>query len=893
MNPDGTPSGGFDSHEVIAGTDNNDWIEAGNGDDSNYGDDGNDYLNGNAGADHIYGGDGDDVIFGGDIEDFLDGGEGDDIIFACTSAGALDVVIGGAGNDKFYGEAGIDEIYGGAGDDYIDAGSDTDLAFGDSGNDEMYGGDGPDELRGGTGDDILSGGTSADKLLGETGDDIIRAGVGQSAGVGGDSDEALGDVGFDMVSFDDVTIALNVAADLRNQGIDAANGAGITPEPFNQLWLDIEGIIGSGLNDTLYGEEAGTGADPLTDGGDNWLIGGSGADNFWGLGGNDVLIGDSIRLDTLIGTYSSGHGSTVNGASHRATGSLSAGLLGNAAKFTDMFALHYTDLLKSERFKDTVFGEDAVSTASLGDVAHYNNKLVNSNGTQNYNITVVTFGAITALKIVDLGNGTVNDRTDLAVGIETFDFNGVQYSMSQLLNQQSTALSFSGSDYGTGATLDAFVIGNTLFDQDNTSTGGGIYANDITLSWQTRASNAAVWSTFADPLNAVAGTTNLKVRVVADYVDQALNHETLTSAQWNLIVGTTGKNTLNCLVEVNVIFGLNGNDTLNGNNLADMLYGGVGNDTMSGGDGNDTYYVDTTSEGVVESLDMGTDAVFATVSFTLGNNVENLTLEDTGNINGTGNGLDNNLAGNSGNNILDGKAGNDVMTGGAGDDTYFVSEAGDMVSETAGGGNDTVKTTLASRVLSADVENLIKTNAGAFTGWGNLQDNTITGNCGVDTLYGRDGSDTLYGKNGGDFLDGESGNDILNGGGGLDTLTGGLGNDQFIMDTTNSCDTILDFNNSTEADLIGIKMGVFTGVVGDALGNLDVLEFFVDTGPPPTGNGVPNAPEQRIIYNFDTGRLTYDSNGSVSGGTVDIVAVLAPHLALAHDDFFVFVFVFV
>src|SRR5205814_659831 len=114
-----------------------------------------------------------------------------------------------------------------------------------------------------------------------------------------------------------------------------------------------------------------------------------------------------------------------------------------------------------------------------------------------------------------------------------------------------------------------------------------------------------------------------------------------------------------------------------GNAMRNVLTGNSAANVLTGGAGNDTYYVGT-GDTVTEAASAGTDTVMSAITWTLGSNIENLTLTGSSVINGTGNTLNNVITGNTASNTLTGAAGNDTLDGGAGADTLVGGTGADI-----------------------------------------------------------------------------------------------------------------------------------------------------------------------------------------------------------------------
>jgi Ca2+-binding RTX toxin-like protein len=353
-----------------------------------------------------------------------------------------------------------------------------------------------------------------------------------------------------------------------------------------------------------------------------------------------------------------------------------------------------------------------------------------------------------------------------------------------------------GGDGGGDTAGEAYVIygrrPTLAVERSGTATGQVIFGGDLDDTINGLGGNDTLdGGAGADSLDggtgadSMAGGTGDDTYLVDDAGDVVV--EAADAGQDHVIASVT--HTLGAAVERLTLSGsgdINGTgnalaNRLEGNAGANTLDGGLGADTMAGGAGDDTYVVDDAADVVVELADEGQDRVIASITHTLGAGVERLTLSGTGDINGTGNALDNRLGGNAGANTLDGGEGNDtlfgdagadMLIGGVGDDTYLVDDAADVVAELPNEGNDRVIASV-SHTLAAGVERLILWGSDDLDGTGNDLDNRLDGNAGANTLDGEAGNDSLVGG---------LGHDVLDGGTGTDTMEGGAGDDTYVVD---------------------------------------------------------------------------------------------------------------
>ncbi|MBD9641054.1 calcium-binding protein [Ensifer sp. ENS07] len=421
-----------------------------------------------------------------------------------------------------------------------------------------------------------------------------------------------------------------------------------------------------------------------------------------------------------------------------------------------------------------------------------------------------------------------------------------------------------GNDNLTGGDGGVFFDGGTGVDVMDGGAGADVYMVDNTLD--------QIIEDWFPPYDNIVNPTDI-VRTSTSYaLSSAARIELFETANaagaiaLNLtgngfsqkIKGNAGANILDGRAGNDVLIGGAGNDALIGGDGSDTLLGEAGGDRIDGGVGIDTASYSSASVGITASLltpsrntnDAKGDT-YLSVENLIGSRYNDLLY---------GNSEKNLLRAESGNDYIDGGLGADTMNGGGGNDTYIVNEIGDIIDEVSqsGSGTDTVKSSIsfslvASAKLTGAVENLTLLGAGNTNATGNSLANILVGN---------------------------SGNNILNGSAGKDKLAGGLGNDTFFFNSalsaTTNVDTVTDFD--VAADTIRLENAIFTAITGT--GKLTADQFVKNTA------GLAADTSDRIIYETDTGKLFYDSDGSAAGGSVHF-ATIGVNLAVTLSDFFI------
>ncbi|HEX8625792.1 MAG TPA: M10 family metallopeptidase C-terminal domain-containing protein [Allosphingosinicella sp.] len=692
-----------------------------------------------------------------------------------------DSLTGGAGNELIEGDAGHDDLSGLGGFDILDGGT---------GNDELLGGAGSDMLAGGADVDRLDGGEDDDVLDGGSGDDVLIGGNGADHFMGGDGVDTLdysGDAAPHGViinlSHDHRLAPTGRPGSAREVGpLEALDGWG----HYDTLGLDIEYLTTGAGDDWIVarrfeGNHVDAGA------GDDLIEGGHSSDQIFGGEGEDELIGGS-GFDFLDGGTGADTMSGGSGGDIFMVDDVGDMVIETAGEDLDQVYASISYTLVPEVENLILLGTTALDATGNGA-----DNFLGGNSAANMLSGLAGNDRLSGGAGADTMSGgpgddvyVVDNSNDLVVENPGEGTDTVQSSASYLLpaNVENLTLTGIAAVDGTGNALNNRIGGNAAANVIRGGGGTDIFVGgagddiyfleaDVTVSKQGGYSFSGI-----DQVIEAAGGgvdtiwSNASITLPAEVENVVLTGEldlsVFGNALGNRIVGNSGRNFVQA----------HGGD--------DHIDGGAGADHMDGGAGNDSYVVDNVSDLIIESPDGGTDRVFSSISYQLQFELEHLTLQGTGAIDGTGNHRDNEMTGNgagnvltagAGNDLIDGGAGADSMSGGFGNDIFIVDDEGDGVVEGAGQGTaDEVRTTLASYTLGAEVEKLT-----GLLGTGQ----TLTGNMLANTVAGGSGSDRIEG------------------GLGSDLLTGGGGSDHFVYravadSTSAGPDTIADFQSGTD-----------------------------------------------------------------------------------------------
>ncbi|RON46497.1 M10 family metallopeptidase [Pseudomonas frederiksbergensis] len=730
----------------------------------------------------------DDSLTGNALDNFLNG-----------MAGA-DTMTGGAGNDTYI----VDNI----GDVVIETGTslseiDTVYAY----IDYTLGNNVENATLSGGANLNATGNALNNVIAGNTGSNIIDGGLG--------ADYMAGGTGNDTYIVDNIGDVISETSTLASE-IDTVKASVNYTLSANLENLILTGTantygIGNAQNNVITGND-----------GDNQINGGAGLDTMIGGKGSDTYALDQAGELALIQENAN-------------EGSDTLVVLYSPTPQTSLIDLNLSNLQNVENVVVTTAGNFVLAGNDL------NNILTGGSGADFINggkgADIMTGGAGNDIYIVDnVGDVVIENGTSLSE-IDTV-YSYINFTLGN--NVENLTLSGTANINAIGNAQNNALVGNDGNNQLNGGAGldtmiGGKGNDDYAVD---QSGELALIQE-----NASEGNDTLFVVYNATAQDNQIN------------LGLSNlKNVENILLLGAGAFTAIGNDlnnTLTGNADANFLNGMTGADTMIGGAGNDTYIVDNVGDIVTET---GTslseiDTVYSYIDYTLGNNVENLTLAGIANLHATGNALNNVIYGNTGDNILDGGAGADYMAGGTGNDTYIVDNIGDVVVEasTLVSEIDTIRSSI-TWTLDANIENLTLTGGANINAIGNAQNNVLIGN---------------------------DGNNQLNGGAGLDTMIGGKGNDDYAIDQSGELALVQEnANEGNDTLFVVYNATAQDSTVNLVMNNLQNVENILLLGSgafTAIGNDLDNTLTGNADANFINGGLGADT--MIGGGGNDTYIV--------------------
>jgi Ca2+-binding RTX toxin-like protein len=561
-------------HVLIQGTDSDETIIAGGGDDSVWGRGGDDRIEAGYGVDKIHGGDGDDIITNNG-----------------TDIGEVDMLHGEAGNDVIHGGSGLALIFGNEGKDFIITGPDGKEAFGGLDGDFILGGEGADFLLGNEGDDWIEGGGGFDTTAGDNselffnstiiGHDVMFAGTdehdfdaesGDDIMVQGESVmRSEGMLGFDWAihkgnrlgADSDLTkpIFTTDEEDILRDRFDAVEALSGW-EDDDQLWGDNRGdAVGeaeatpglAGAENTMVGHELSqAGVDridglrpllgdwvspaPTTPGVDlesvvafddgNILLGGGGSDVIEGRGGNDFIDGDAwLNVRIAIRDESGLEIATAEGLSRNVVVSTAAMTNPDYAAWNGK-QLHNLMLSGAINPVQLNIVREIVEDDGVGDI----DTAAYWDASANYTFTAAGDGSVlvshTGFDAANVPDGlqAVSDGVDKLRNIERLRFSDGTFDIGQLVQ-----VAASGAPVISDMTPDERQV--LTVDTSQIVDPNGI--GPLSLQWQSSA-NGTTWTNIAGATGASftpqQAQVNQQLRVVASFVDGRGNPEQVISA---------------------------------------------------------------------------------------------------------------------------------------------------------------------------------------------------------------------------------------------------------------------------------------------------------------------------------------------------------------------------